>query len=91
MPSRPSAARRRFHTERVIANRLALLRARHPWYDPGWMIPGPLADWQQYLGCKRARCIHCCDYKNLPNGDRQREEREWRRHESAASGEDFSG
>lgn len=80
MPSRPSAARRRFHTDRVIAKRLAQAR-RHPWSADGEHVHGRLDDEQWYLGCHRARCGVCHPEKRWAYGDRQREEREWRRHE----------
>ena len=75
MPSRPSAARRRFHTARVIAKRITkrikVARAiAH--YELVEIVSGRLDDQQYYVGCSRPRCCACSPHKNLPNADRQR-------------------
>lgn len=85
MPSRPSAARRRLHRDRVVAKRLEQARALSL-TDPTEHVPGRLANEQWYVGCHRARCGVCHPEKAAPNGDRQREEREWRRREECAWG-----
>jgi hypothetical protein len=48
MPSRPSAARRRFHTARVIARRVKVARATAH-YDLADITPGRLDDQQYYM------------------------------------------
>ncbi len=73
MPSRPSAARRRFHTARVIAKRITkrikVARAiAH--YELVEIVSGRLDDQQYYVGCRRPRCCACSPHKNLPNADR---------------------
>ena len=84
MPSRPSAARRRFHSERVVAKRVAAAREiAH--LDLAEIVPGRLAGQQFYLGCSRAQCRLCHPQKNLPNADRQRAAEAWR---GARSGEE---
>lgn len=83
MPSRPSAARRRFHTDRVIAKRLHLARLLG-WADAADLVRGRLDDEQWYLGCHRARCGVCHPEECWSYGDRQREEREWLLHEARA-------
>jgi hypothetical protein len=85
MPSRPSAARRRFHTDRVIARRLAQA-ALLSLVDPGEHVRGRLDDEQRYLGCHRARCGMCHPGKRWSYGDRRREDRSWRRDEERAWG-----
>jgi hypothetical protein len=84
MPSRPTAARRRFHRDRVIAKRIKVAReiAR---FDLAEIVYGRLADQQHYIGCRRSRCRLCHPEKNLPNADRQRATDAWRRLESADS------
>jgi hypothetical protein len=82
MPSRPSAARRRFHTDRVVAKRLA--QAHRHSSATGDAVRGRLENEQWYRGCHRARCGVCHACKRWPSGDRQREERAWRRHEERA-------
>jgi hypothetical protein len=77
MPSRPSAARRRVHRERVIAKRLNQARSLSL-TDPADYVRGRLVNEQWYLGCHRARCGLCHPAKAKPNADRQRAEREWR-------------
>jgi hypothetical protein len=71
MPSRPTAARRRFHRDRVIAKRSKVAReiAR---LDLTEIVCGRLDDQQYYIGCCRSRCRLCHPEKNLPNADRQR-------------------
>jgi len=83
MPSRPSAARRRFHTDRVIFKRLGQARSLS-WRDDRDLVRGRLDDEQRYLGCHRARCGVCHPEKRWSYGDRHREERDWRRHEQRA-------
>lgn len=85
MPSRPSAARRRFHTDRVIFKRLGQARALG-WLDGREPVHGRLDDEQRYLGCHRARCGVCHPEKRWPGDDRRYEEREWRRREQCAWG-----
>jgi hypothetical protein len=83
MPSRPSAARRRFQTDRVIAKRAKVARAiAH--HDLTEIVPGRLDDQQYYIGCSRPRCCVCSPHKHLPDGDRQRADEVWRRLEEAA-------
>lgn len=77
MSSRPSAARRRLHRDRVIAKRLAQA-AGLSLTDRAEFVRGRLANHQHYLGCHRPRCGVCHPEKRWPNGDRQREERAWR-------------
>ncbi len=50
MPSRPSAARRRFHIARVSARRIKVAReiARHELDE---IAPGRVDDQQYYIGC----------------------------------------
>jgi hypothetical protein len=77
MPSRPSAARRRFHRDRVIAKRIKLAREiAH--VDLAEIVPGRLDDQQYYIRCSRPRCRVCHPEKNLPNADRQRADEVWR-------------
>ncbi len=84
MPSRPSAARRRFQTARVIAKRTKVARAiAH--HDLAEIVPGRLDDQQYYIGCSRPRCCACAPHKNLPNADRRRADEAWRRLEEKAS------
>jgi hypothetical protein len=80
MPSRPSAARRRFHRDRVIPKRIVVARevVRVQLAD---IVPGRLDDQQYYIGCKRPRCRLCHPEKNLPNANRQRDDLTWRRLE----------
>lgn len=85
MSSQPSAARRRFHRDRVIAKRLNQA-ARLSLTDPAEFTRGRLANHQHYVGCHRPRCGVCHPDKCWPNGDRQRENREWR--EAEAAGDD---
>lgn len=80
MPSRPSAARRRFHRDRTIANRVRDAR----WIsltEPADFVLGRLAKHQHYLGCHRARCGICHPHKRWSNRDRQSAERAWRKAE----------
>jgi hypothetical protein len=82
MPSRPSAARRRFHRDRVIARRIKLAgEVAH--VDLTEIVSGRLEDRQYYLGCGRPRCCLCHPEKNLPNADRQRAAEAWRRLEES--------
>jgi hypothetical protein len=81
MPSRPSAARRRLHTDRIIAKRLRLVRLVG-WVDAAELVRGRLDDEQWYLGCHRARWGVCHPEKRWSHGDRQREERQWGRYEN---------
>jgi hypothetical protein len=84
MPSRPSAARRRLHTVRVIAKRIQVARAiAH--YELAEIVPGRLDDQQYYIGCSRPRCCACAPHKNLSNADRQRADEASRRLEERAS------
>jgi hypothetical protein len=80
MPSRTSAARRRFHRDHVIANRFRQAERLSP-TDPADYVRGRLANHQHYLGCHRARCGICHPHKRWPNSDRQRAERAWREAE----------
>lgn len=84
MPSRPTAARRRFHRDRVIAKRIKVAReiAR---FDLGEIMSGRLDDQQCYIGCHRSRCCLCHPEKNLSNADRQRATETWRRREGSDS------
>jgi hypothetical protein len=77
MPSRPTAARRRFHRDRVIAKRIKVAReiAR---FDLADIVSGRLDDQQCYIGCRRPQCRLCHPEKNLPNADRQRSTETWR-------------
>ena len=78
MPYRPSAARRRFHRDRMIAKRIRLAREiAHR--DLADIAPGRLDDQQYYVGCSRPRCRLCHPEKNLPNAARQRADEAWRR------------
>jgi hypothetical protein len=83
MASRPSAARRRFHTDRIIAKRLAQARLLG-WRASDQYARGRLDDEQAYLGCHRARCGVCHPQKRWNCGERERADREWRRREAAA-------
>jgi len=84
MPSRPSAARRRFQTGRVVAKRIKVAHAIAN-YELAEIMPGRLDDQQFYLGCSRPRCCACAPHKNLPNADRQRADEAWRRLEARAT------
>lgn len=84
MPSRPSAARRRFHRDRVITKRSNVAR-EVAGVELDEIVAGRLEDHQYYLGCKRPRCCLCHPEKNLPKADRQREDEAWRRVEWPAS------
>jgi hypothetical protein len=80
MPSRPSAARRRFHRDRVIAKRIKLAREiAH--IGLAEIVPGRLDNQQHYIGCSRPRCRLCHPGTNLPNAGRQRADEAWRRLE----------
>jgi hypothetical protein len=84
MRSRPSAALRRFHRDRVIAKRIKLAREiAH--VDLAEIVPGRLDDQQYYIGCIRPRCRVCHPEKNLPNADRQRADEAWRHLEHRTS------
>ncbi len=85
MPTRPSAARRRFHTDRVIAKRLKQAHALG-WSYHGTFVRGRLDDEQWYLGCHRAACGICQLSKLHRRRERRRQDREWRRHEDLATG-----
>lgn len=80
MSTRPSAARRRFHRDRIIAKRMAQA-AGLALMDRADLVRGRLADHQYYLGCHRPRCGLCHPEKRWPNADRQRAERAWRKLE----------
>ena len=80
MPSRPSAARRRFHTDRIIAKRLAQVRAL-PRRSDRELVRGRLDGEQWYLGCHIARCTLCHPWDD---GGRTRGELRWRRDEERA-------
>jgi hypothetical protein len=78
--------RRRFHTDRIVANRRArLIREESPWNRTNWpdwisarMAYGRLADRDPW-DCGHTRCGCCHWYKY--SGDhqrRRREERLWR-------------
>ena len=86
MSSRPSAARRRFHRDRMIAKRLAQAR-KLSWIDPAEFQRGRLANEQWYLGCHRAGCAICHTGKDGPNAERQHAERQWRQIEQLARDE----
>jgi hypothetical protein len=82
-PSRRTRHRRRFHTDRVVANRRARYqRERPPWqadYDPPGYLDkrlayGRLADRDPW-DCGRPRC-GVCHYPDY--GWRSREKRAWR-------------
>lgn len=79
MPRR-SRAFRRFHTDRVVAKRVAQAK-REAWFKSSQWEPtrGRVEDEQWYLGCHRPRCGICHPEKRWNYGDRRREEREWRR------------
>lgn len=75
--------RRRFHTDRVIANR----QRRYRREESGWVVAegwsrrledGRLADRYAYFGCSRARCF-ICHFDKLIGDRRTREKRAWRR------------
>lgn len=78
MPNRPSAARRRFHRDRVVAKRAVQARQRP--LQPEDIVLGRLDDEQWYLGCHRARCGLCHEDKRW-GGRRTREKRAWKRAE----------
>jgi hypothetical protein len=80
MSSRPSAARRRFHRDRVIAKRIKVARDVGG-RDVAEIVAGRLGDEQSYLGCGRPRCCLCHPEKHIPNADRQRADEAWRRIE----------
>ena len=84
MPSRPSAARRRFHRDRVIAERIKVAR-EVVGIELVDMVPGRLDDQQYYIGCSRPSCRVCHPEKNLPNADRQHDDLAWRRMEGLDS------
>jgi len=79
MPRR-SRAYRRFHTDRVVAKRVAQAK-REAWFkSPHWEpTRGRVEDEQWYLGCHRPRCGICHPEKRWNYGDREREERDWQR------------
>lgn len=68
MPSRPSAARRRFHTDRVVAKRLGKARVLAWYRDVDELVRGRLDNEQWYLGCHRARCGACHPEKRWAYG-----------------------
>ena len=80
MPSRSSAARRRFHTNRVIAKRINVAREMAH-RELAEIVRGQFADRQYCLGCSRPRCRLCHPEKNFPNAERQRADEAWRRAE----------
>ena len=82
MPSRPTATRRRFHRDRVIAKRIKVAReiAR---VDLAEIVSGRLDGQQHYVGCHRPQCGLCRPAKNFPNADRQRAFAAWRHLESS--------
>jgi hypothetical protein len=84
MPSRPTAARRRFHRDRVIAKRIQVAREITR-FDLAEIVSGRLDDQQYYVGCRRSRCRLCHPEKNLPDADRQRSTRGVARLESVHS------
>lgn len=80
--ARRSGARRRLHTDRIVAKRAAQATRVVWWRSADWEpTGGRLADERWYLGCHRPRCGICHPHKRFGYGDRQREEREWRRLE----------
>jgi hypothetical protein len=87
MPSRPSAARRRFHRERVIAKRIAQARLLGR-VEAEVLRDGRVANEQWYLGCHRPRCGVCHPSKRWAYGERQRSDREWRRTHQLGWGPD---
>lgn len=85
MPSRPSAARRRFHTDRVIAKRLRLAHLLLHRPADHLIVRGRLDDEQAYLGCRRARCGLCHPSKRWPGAARQHNELTWRKDAETAA------
>lgn len=72
--------RRRFHTDRVIANRRRrgeLLEANDPWWTAHRPENGRLANVFYYRGCGEARC-YLCHFDKLIGYRRTREKRVWR-------------
>ena len=84
MPSPPSAARRRFHRDRVISNRIKVARDVVG-LEFAEIVAGRHDDQQYYLGCRRPGCRLCHPEKNLPNANRQRDDLAWRGVEGADS------
>jgi hypothetical protein len=74
--------RRRYHTDRVIANR----QRRYRREGSGWLVggrerhlqDGRLADRYAYFGCGRAHC-YLCHFDKLIGDRRAREKRTWLR------------
>jgi hypothetical protein len=87
MPSRPSAARRQFHTRRVIAKRIAQARAFHAcgWWPPTEIMWGRLDNEQVYHSCHCGLCRPRIDHGE----ERRQAERRWRKAEDLAG--DASG
>jgi hypothetical protein len=85
---RPTRARRRFHTDRIVAAR----RARYLREDSGWaplefpewvrkhLSYGALADRDPW-DCGRSHCGCCHSHTFEPGRDRRLGEREWRAEE----------
>lgn len=73
--------RRRFHTDRVIANRRRRYRREAADWELAWrrhLEDGRLADRYAYYGCGRPRC-YICHPDKVTGGQRTREKRLWRR------------
>jgi hypothetical protein len=83
MPSRLSAARRRFNRDRLIRKRINVAREIAD-VDLAEIVRGRLDDQQCYIGCGRPRCCVCSPHKHLPNADRQRADEAWRSIENRA-------
>lgn len=82
--------RRRFHTDRVIANR----QRRYRREESGWVVrdgwarhleDGRLANDYAYFGCGRPRC-YLCHFEKLIGDRRTREKRAWRREVADQAG-----
>jgi hypothetical protein len=83
MPARPGAARRRFHTARVIAKRIKVAREiAHCESARSWSAASTTSG--NYIGCSRPRCCACSPHKNLPNASAPTT-RTWRGLEERAS------
>jgi hypothetical protein len=80
--SRPSRARRRYHRDRIVAKRAAqaVRLAALVGYPESAPVLGRLDNEQYYLGCHRTRCGICHPAKRWNYGDREREQRAWRRY-----------
>ncbi len=82
MPAKKDRRRalRRHHRDRVIAKRLATVRAMDLGRWSKFPRPtGQLADAQSWLGCNRPRCGVCHPGKRPGYADRQRAREAWQR------------